>query len=468
MADTYECPVEGCDHAPFKSLTGLKSHIRSAHPEYEPGGGGEAREVPIVEEDFTILLKKFRIKGGLAANIAENISHTGGPTVFEEPELLFKRLTTWSSDIPPGMRKNIIEQWFAEKQIDISPEVQQKAGMTTDQIQKAEAGTKEGAGVRYVFDEEKRVVRMAKKDEDGGTLAQAKELKKMADESEREGTESPFMQDGEGRWVLNPKARVTGVELMAVQFMQQAQAKGEPADPIEAMTRAAETWKTLREGLGGGAGTQPAWMTDPVSFIGAIKTITGQEGLGGGAGTLPTWMTDPVAFVEAIKTITGQEGLGGGAGAQPAWMTDPVAFVEAIRKISGGTEGDSALKDALTEMRQSLDAMKEERYRDQFAGQQRQIQDISKILKQTLDTISDLQKGRVGRTEMDIIHEIVTGGKEELSGLRKDVREAFTSSSLPPGKSAEEREDRKKRTRKSLKTDQDIEELGQRLFFPQG
>jgi hypothetical protein len=464
--EEFECPVEGCEHEPFKTETALKSHLRSKHPDFAPEGG--AREVPIVEEDFATLLRKFKIKGDLAANIAENISHTGGPSVFEEPELLLKRLTAWSSDVNPTRRKLIIEQWFAEKGIDISPEVQQKAGMTKEQIQKEEAETKGGVEVRYVYDEEAHVVRMAKKDEVGGTLAQAKELKTMAEESERAGAESPFMQDGEGRWVLNPKARVTGVELMAVQFMQQAQAKGEPVDPITAMTRAAETWKTLREGLGGGAGTQPAWMTDPVAFVGAIKTITGQEGLGGGASALPTWMTDPVAFVQAIKTITGQEGLGGGASAQPAWMTDPVAFVEAIRKITGGTEGDSALKEALTEMRQSVNEMKEERYRDQFAGQQRQIQDISNVLKQTLDTISDLQKGRVGRTEMDIIHEIVTGGKEELSGLRKDVKEAITSSSLPPSKTAEERDGRKQRVKKALKTDQEIEDLGKRLFFPQG
>jgi len=152
----------------------------------------------------------------------------------------------------------------------------------------------------------------------------------------------------------------------------------------------------------------------------------------------------------------------------PAWMTDPVAFVQAIKSITGETGGDSALKEALTEMRQSVNEMKEERYRDQFAGQQRQIQDISNVLKQTLDTISDLQKGRVGRTEMDIIHEIVTGGKEELSGLRKDVKEAITSSSLPPSKTAEERDGRKQRVKKALKTDQEIEDLGKRLFFPQG
>ena len=406
MADTYECPVEGCGHVPFKSLTGMKSHVRSAHPEHK-GGEGEAREVPIVEEDFAALLRKFKIKGDLSSNIAENIAHTGGPSVFEDPELLFKRLTAWSSDVNPARRKLIIEQWFAEKGIAISPEVQQKAGMTTEQINKAETETKTTSEVRYIYEPESRQIRMAKKDEQGGTLSQAKELKKMAEEDEKAGAQSPFMQDAEGRWILNPQARVTGVELMAVQFMQQSQQKGEPVDPITAMTRAAETWKTLREGLGGGGGTQPAWMTDPV------------------------------------------------------------AFVEAIRKITGGSEGDSALKTALADMRQSVNEMKEQRYQDQFSGQQKQIQDLANVLKQTMQTLTEVQKGRVGRSEMDIIHEIVTGGKEELSGLRRDVKDAFASSSLPPRKSTDEREDRKRRVKKDLKTDEDIEEVGKRLFFPQ-
>ncbi|MBA7681647.1 hypothetical protein ES703_89987 [subsurface metagenome] len=215
------------------------------------------------------------------------------------------------------------------------------------------------------------------------------------------------MQNAEGQWILNPKARVSGVELMAFQFMQQAQQKGEPVDPITAMTKAAETWKIFREGLGVGGGTQPTWMTDPIEFVKVIQTI------------------------------------------------------------AGGTGSDDAVKESLAEMRKAVDEMKEQRYRDQFAGQQKQIQDLSNVLKQTVETISDLQKGTVGRTSMDIIHEIVTGVKEEASGARKDLKEALTSKALPPGKSAEEREDRKRRTRKALKTDQDIEELGQRMFFPQ-
>ncbi len=438
--EEFKCPVEGCEHEPFKTETALKSHLRSKHPDL--ASKGEEREVPIVEEDFATLLQKYKIKGDLAANIAEHISHTGGPSVFEKPELLLKGLVAWSSDIAPAKRKLIMERWFAERQIDISSEVQQKAGMTTEQIQKGEVGTKEGTEVRYVFDEEKRVVRMAKKDEGGGTLSEAKELLKMADERDKEEVESPFIQNEEGRWVLNPKARVSGVELMAVQFMQQAQAKGEPVDPIEAMTRAAETWRTLREGLGGGASA------------------------------LPTWMTDPVAFVAAIKTITGREGLGGGASALPAWMTDPLAFVQAIKTISGDTGGDSTLKEALATMQKSMDELKEQRWQDQFTGQQKQIQDLANVLKQTLDTMADLKKGSTGRTEMDIIHDIATGGvdflKTELPGMRKDIREALGSAGLPPGKTAEEREGRKQRVKGALKTDQEIEEVGKRLFFPQG
>ncbi|GAJ05282.1 unnamed protein product, partial [marine sediment metagenome] len=245
--------------------------------------------------------------------------------------------------------------------------------------------------------------------ERGGTLAQAKELKKMAEEDEKAGAESPFMQDAEGNWVLNPKARVTGVELMAVQFMQKSQEKGEPFDPITAMTKASEQMKILREGLGGGGSTMPAWMTDPA------------------------------------------------------------AFIETVRSVTGGKGEDSTLKEALAEMRSSIEAMKEERWKEQFAGQQKQIQEVTVVLNKTLDTITEMQRGRVGRTEMDIIHEIAEKGidlaKTELPGLRRDIKDAVSSVRLPPGKTPEQREERKEKFKQAIGTDREIEELGRRLFF---
>ncbi len=52
MAETYPCPVEGCDHAPFKTPQTLGSHINIIHLEVAREKG-TAREVPIVEGGFT-------------------------------------------------------------------------------------------------------------------------------------------------------------------------------------------------------------------------------------------------------------------------------------------------------------------------------------------------------------------------------------------------------------------------------
>jgi len=54
----------------------------------------EKVEVPKVQAAFANLLKESRIdtKDGLAETIAENISYTGGETVFEDPANLAERL----------------------------------------------------------------------------------------------------------------------------------------------------------------------------------------------------------------------------------------------------------------------------------------------------------------------------------------------------------------------------------------
>jgi hypothetical protein len=37
----FKCPVPGCEDSEkeFQKESALKSHIRSGHPEYKPGGG---------------------------------------------------------------------------------------------------------------------------------------------------------------------------------------------------------------------------------------------------------------------------------------------------------------------------------------------------------------------------------------------------------------------------------------------
>jgi len=51
MAETYPYPVEGCDHAPFKTVQALATSEVATRG---LGKKGPAKEVPIVEKDFTI------------------------------------------------------------------------------------------------------------------------------------------------------------------------------------------------------------------------------------------------------------------------------------------------------------------------------------------------------------------------------------------------------------------------------
>ena len=130
--------------------------------------------------------------------------------------------------------------------------------------------------VTYVYDTETRQVRMAKAGEIGGTLEQARELKRMAEEEKGKEEESPFITDEQGNWTLNPRARVTGVELMALEAIRRAQDRGEPVDPLQALSQAADKMRVYQEALGGGAKQLPEWMTDPSKFIETVRTISGE------------------------------------------------------------------------------------------------------------------------------------------------------------------------------------------------
>ncbi len=97
-------------------------------------------EVPQEELAFTQLLLKFGVgtKTLKSETIAENISRTGGERVFEYPERLAGRLATWHECISPVKRKQILEQWFSEKGVEVPEEALKTAGLKTSEIRKKE------------------------------------------------------------------------------------------------------------------------------------------------------------------------------------------------------------------------------------------------------------------------------------------------------------------------------------------
>jgi len=397
----------------------------------------EARNVPIVEEDFAKLLTNFKIKPDQAASIALNISHTGGPDVFENPEALTKRLIAWSGELAPAKRKLIIEQWFAEKGIPVPLELIKKVGMSTEQAALADEGGR--SGVKYVYDSDKHVVRMAKDKEIGGSMDEAVKLKEMAEES-ASGGEPPFVPDGEGNYHLNPNARLTGMDLMAYEIIKKNQERGESIDPLEALSQATEKMKMYRDVLGGGSSEKPGWMTDPVAFISVVKDITG----------------------------TGTD-----RPAQPGWMTDPAQFIGMIREIQGEGKGDEKLQAQISELMTTVTTLREDAHKQEIANLTTQIQQQGEEHKKQIDAIAtkleQAPKNQGGKTELDILHDVGTGAieviKTEASGMRNMIKEFVSSPKPPSSKTEEERTARKEDFREALENDREIDKVAERLFF---
>ncbi|MBA7703925.1 hypothetical protein ES703_112722 [subsurface metagenome] len=369
--------------------------------------GNEERKTPIVEEDFAALLTKFRTKADVAGNIAENISHTGGANVFEEPENLARRLTAWSTEIAPAKRKLIIEQWFAEKGIPVTSDILQHAGMTAKELaEKAAEQSEEEAAVRYVYDTESRQIRMTKKGEPGGTLAQAERLLALANPPPADNQEPPFIVGEAGALTPNPQGKFGGVELLAWDAIRRAQERGEKPDPLEEMARATENIRRYKDAFGGGEKA---------------------------ASNMPSWLEDPAEFLKMMKGLSGES-------------------------------------DAVTELRATVESLKDQLHKGEVEAQQRQVSALSQQIQELVTKIEDIKNAPAqGKSELEVLNDLARQGldivKTELPSVRGDLKSVLGSIELPAKKSPKDRADRIDRYKKSVKGDEELVEVGKRLFL---
>ena len=367
----------------------------------------ETRKTPIVEEDFAILLSKFKVNELQAHNIAENISHTGGENVFEDPESLTRRLTAWSSEIAPAKRKLIMEQWFAEKGILLTPGLLNRAGMTSTELEDRATEQAEGeVPVRYVYDTDSLQIRMTKKGEPGGTLAQAERLKELANPDKSGGQEPAFIVGEEGALQPNPQAKLGAVELLAFEAIKKAEARGETPDQLEEMARATENIQKYKDIFGGG------------------KAASSE---------MPSWLENPADFLKMIKSISGES-------------------------------------EAVTELRGTITTLQDELHTKEVEEQKRMVLTLSQQVKDLADKIDAINTTTPqGKSELDILSEITREGlsllKSELPSVRGDIRAAVGSIDLPSPKTPAERAERVTRHKKSVKSDEELVEVGKRLFL---
>jgi hypothetical protein len=214
--------------------------------EEKPSKDDGETKYPDVVEQFAEVLKHYKVRKGVEPeNIAAHILETGSENVFDNPAELQKALAEWSDEIAPTYRAKILDRWFKSRRIPIPPEVLTEMENPTEKDKEKETEAK------YAVDLDTGLIRAAAKDEKPLTWAEAERLSaRIKKERGNDKGESPFYQDENGRWQINPKIKKTAEVVLAYQTIQRQQETGQPVDPIEAFSQQAERWARVKEALG--------------------------------------------------------------------------------------------------------------------------------------------------------------------------------------------------------------------------
>lgn len=387
-----------------------------------------SNEVPDEAKAFAELLRKFGVgvKGAITAEtIAENIQQTGGEFVFEDPDKLAERLSTWHEYIPPVRRRQIIEHWFAQKSIPVSPEAFKKASATGAEIKKQEEEKRrkeeeeEEKKAKFAVDEKTGVIRQAREGEKPLTLSEAKALSaEIKGELSKEKTteEPPFIQDAEGNWLLNPKARITGLDLLAYEALSKSQKAGEKRSPFEILKEEAETIQTLKAIFGGAETMGVKEFTDTIK---ALKELSSAD-------------EETKGLLSGIYKLLKEE----------------------REKPSNEIV---ALKEEINRLKSELERKERERLEERLKGIQDEVTRLRGELARTREEAKT-------RGEYDIMFEglkIIDRRASEIQGLLQTIL-----GRTPPPLGEETKKLLIEGISEEAKRTREIEELGEKIFFP--
>jgi len=371
------------------------------------------------------------------------------------PSLRNQVITFWAAEIkrpvPPKLKRRLTEERGVkpreESTSEKSPEkysvdtetgaikvasTSDKTALTWEEAEKLsksikrELAEKAGKGERkvtYVYDPDTEQVRMAREGETGGTLEQAKELKKMAQREKANEGEAPFIQDAEGNWMLNPKAKITGLELLAFDSIRRAQARGEEIDPLDYVAKA-------RQAFGTSTG-----MTDLIDAAVKLQELTkGDQSVG-----------------EALKI--------------------------AIEKLTERGTEDSTTQ----ELRRQIDALNTTIQQMREEQTRQQMESIASAISSLNSRLEELRTEMTSSSQLEgkyaILSKSIDKIDSQLSGVRQDVRPLIDLVSTggtapePRKRSPEEAARVAKGLKEAVRLEQEAKRLEDELFFgaaPQG
>lgn len=395
-------------------------------------GEESKQEVPEVEAAFTNLLKKFRVglKDGMTETITENIARTGGEEVFENPERLADRLVSWHDYINPVRRRQILEQWFAERGVEVPEETLRQAGAKSSEIKTKEeerqrlATEEEKKKAKFYVDQDSGRIRAAREGETALTWDEAEKVSERIQKDQAAGEkgekEPPFITNEKGEWTINPKAKLSSSDVIAWDMFRKSQEKGEETDPFEIMKQRAQDMELIRSVFGGGE--KGGGTSEIVESLLKLKELTAPD-------------KEMKAVLAGIYDLLEK---GGGKGAE--------------------TEQMKELRDQVKDLRDQLTEQEKKRLTDQIDGLRTEITNIRGDL-----AASRREQGAKG--EYDIMSQGLGVMDRRLGAVENLLRGAIGK---PPAQLSEgEKTALKEGITEELTGQAEVDDLAKKVFYRQ-
>jgi len=396
--------------------------------------GEQTIEYTDTQLQFLELIKKYPVKN--PETVVDYVS-SQGETVLEEPTELAQALS--ECEITPVRRRQILKHWFANQGVDVPEPILKQATMSTEnkaivaeretkREEKYSVDTETGAikvasttdKTALTWDEAEKLSAKIKKDIEEREKREAKaEAKEKAEAKAGEGDkEPPFILNGEGNWILNPKAKMTGMDLLAYDALTRSQAKGETRTPLEILKDQAKDIETLRSVFGaGGGGRGPI---DSVEDLIKLKSLLGAD-------------EDTKALLSGIYKRLSEGGEG-----------------------KGESEDVKALRDELKDLNKKLEEKEREKLTDQITGLQNEMSSIR----------GELTKARTeasAKNEYGIMSEGLKVVDRRLGAMENVFQGIFGKRA--PLLGAGEKRELTEAISKEAKAEAELEELADKVFY---
>ncbi len=384
---------------------------------------------------FLDLIKKYPVKN--PETVVDYVT-SQGETVLEEPSELAQALS--ECEITPVRRRQILKHWFASQGVDVPEPILKQATMSTEnkaivaeretkKEEKYSVDTETGAikvasttdKTALTWDEAEKLSAKIKKDIETREKKEAKaEAKAEAKEKVGEGDEEiPFILDGEGNWILNPKAKIGGMELLAFEAVRKSQERGEPLDPFEVMKERARDIEMMRSVFGAGEGGRGP--IDSVEDLIKLKSLLGAD-------------EDTKALLSGIYKRLSEGGEG-----------------------KGESEDIKALRDELKDLNKKLEQKERERLADQITGLQNEMSNVR----------GELTKARTeasAKNEYGIMSEGLKVADRRLGAIENIIQGIFGR--RPPLLETGEKRELTEAISKEAKDEAELDQLAEKVFYP--